>query len=221
MKNIQVAIDGPASSGKSTVAKLIAQSKGYTYIDTGAMYRAVTLAVIRHQVDLDDMRTLSNLLNQLDIKFKWENGQQETYLNGENVTLEIRSAQVTSQVSAVSALSQVRDHLVAQQQAMAIRESVIMDGRDIGTVVLPDADFKFFLVASPRVRAERRFLEDQKRGILNQTLEELEEAIIQRDHLDSTRKVSPLVQASDAILIDTSNLSIEEVVKTIMIKINA
>lgn len=220
MSNIQIAIDGPASSGKSTVAKEIAQKLKITYIDTGAMYRAVTYGVLQADIDLSDESAIAELLGQLDISFQQEGTSQQTYLNDEDVTLAIRSEEVTANVSLISSYQFVREYLVAKQQEMAQKHSVIMDGHDIGTVVLPQADFKFFLVADAEVRAKRRFKENQERGISDSSLEEIKAAIIERDHLDSTREHSPLKQADDAIVIDSSLLTINEVTNKILSIIN-
>ena len=194
MTHLTIAIDGPASSGKSTVAKLLAGQLGITYIDTGAMYRAVTL---------------ENLLAQLDLSFRRQDGVQHVYLGEEDVSSAIRSVAVTQAVSEVSAQPQVREALVAMQQAMAAKESVVMDGRDIGTVVLPNASIKFFFVADVAVRAARRYKENLERGMTDQTLAEIEADIEARDLYDSTREHSPLKQAEDAILVDTSHETLD------------
>ncbi len=194
MTHLTIAIDGPASSGKSTVAKLLAGQLGITYIDTGAMYRAVTLAAQRQGVSVDDQAALENLLAQLDLSFRRQDGVQHVYLGEEDVSSAIRSVAVTQAVSEVSAQPQVREALVAMQQAMAAKESVVMDGRDIGTVVLPNASIKFFFV---------------ERGMTDQTLAEIEADIEARDLYDSTREHSPLKQAEDAILVDTSHETLD------------
>ncbi|MGX7092593.1 (d)CMP kinase [Hutsoniella sourekii] len=213
--NIQIAIDGPASSGKSTLAKQLAQDLDLIYIDTGAMYRAITLATIQSNTDLSSDRQVEELLESLNLTFRIDQGQQNIFLNGQKLDQELRSPQVNQAVSKVSANPLVREFLVKTQQDVAQSQSVIMDGRDIGTVVLPEADFKFFLTASPRVRAQRRYDENMEKGYSNQTLEEIEKEIIKRDHLDSTREISPLTKAKDAIEIDTSDLSIQELVAKI------
>ncbi|MDO4681036.1 MAG: (d)CMP kinase [Aerococcus sp.] len=212
-KDINIAIDGPASSGKSTLAKRLAQALQYVYLDTGAMYRTVTKIALDQGVSSTDEEGLEHLLNQLSIEFAVnEEGEQEVWCNGENVTPLIRSKAVNQEVSAYSAVPRVRRHLVEQQRHYAHTHSgIVMDGRDIGTVVLPDAEVKFFLVASAQERAKRRFLENQAKGYSTQTLEELVDDIKRRDQFDSTRKTSPLKAAEDAYQIDSTILSIDEV----------
>lgn len=214
MKNISIAIDGPASSGKSTVAKIIAKKHGFIYIDTGAMYRAITFAAMTKQVDLSDEHSLSDLAAHLPITFEADKNGQLVFLEGKEVTEAIRQNEVSHNVSQVAAHGKVREVLVEKQRQMSKIGSVVMDGRDIGTVVLPDAQVKFFLVASVTERAERRYKENLEKGIPSD-FEELKSEIERRDYLDSTRKVSPLVKAQDALLVDTTGLSIEQVVKKI------
>jgi len=211
---MQVAIDGPASSGKSTISKFIAKETGFLYLDTGAMYRATTLAFLRNNISVDDASAIDELLENLVISFKNTEDGQLVFLNGEDVTREIRDLEVTRNVSEVSAIKAVRVKLVQMQREIAENHSIIMDGRDIGTVVLPNAELKIFLVASVKERALRRFRENQEKGI-ELSLEKLEEEIAHRDFLDSTRKESPLKKADDAIEIDTTSLSIQEVVSKI------
>ena len=215
MTHITIAIDGPASSGKSTIAKLLANQKGFTYIDTGAMYRAVTLAVLTQQIDLHDESSLQQLLRTTKIEFKRIDGTQTVWLNDQDVSEKIRTVEVTQHVSEVAAEPLVRERLVAMQQQMATKESVVMDGRDIGTVVLPNATIKFFFVADVAVRAERRYKENMARGLTAQTLEEIQADIQARDLYDSTRKHSPLKQAEDALLVDTSQMTMDEVLATL------
>ena len=211
---MQVAIDGPASSGKSTISKLIAKENHFVYLDTGAMYRVVTLAVLRNKISIDDHEAIEKLVQTIEIGFSMQDGKQSVFMNGEDVTDEIRSVEVTKHVSAVSAIKEVRTRLVHLQQEIAENHSIIMDGRDIGTVVLPQAEIKIFLVASVEERAKRRFIENQEKGI-EMSYEELVEDIRRRDHIDSTRKESPLRKAEDAIEIDTTTMTIEDVVKAV------
>jgi cytidylate kinase len=214
MKKINIAIDGPASSGKSTVAKILAKEYGYIYTDTGAMYRSVTYLAIQHQVDFEDEQKLVALIERYPITFKQTETGQLIFVDGQDVTEAIRQPEVTNNVSIVSAHEKVRHELVRQQQKIAEDGGVVMDGRDIGTVVLPNAEVKIFLVASVTERAERRFKENQSKGI-DTDFETLKQEIEQRDYLDSHREVSPLKQAEDAVRIDTTGLSIEEVVVAI------
>lgn len=217
MSNFQIAIDGPSSSGKSTVAQAIAKKLDIIYIDTGAMYRAVTLAVLQDSIEVSDAERVKKILPTLDLTFKRsDEGIQEMYLNRQNVSREIRSDEVTANVSEISAYPFVREKLVEDQRNMASTHSVVMDGRDIGTVVLPDAEYKFFLNASAKVRAKRRFDENVEKGLSKQTLEEIEKSIIARDHYDSNREHSPLKKADDAIELETDLLSVEQVVNTII-----
>ena len=201
MSHISIAIDGPAAAGKSTIAKRVAKRLEFLYIDTGAMYRAVTLYVLKHGDEV-----IQDISNHIHITFGIND---EVYLNDKDVSLEIRSPEVTNSVSRISAIGEVRTYLVDMQREISRSSSVVMDGRDIGTTVLPDADVKIFMQASPKVRAERRLLEEAARGN-NIDLETLTAEIIRRDEIDSTREISPLVQAHDAVLLDTSHLSIEE-----------
>ena len=213
-KIIQIAIDGPASAGKSTVAKILAKKNNFIYCDTGAMYRALTLAALNNETNLDSEEELMNLLATLTIEFSQEKDGQHVFLDEKDVTLDIRNNNVTNSVSKVSAYKRIREEMVIRQQNIAQSTSIVMDGRDIGTVVLPDADLKIFLVASVEERAERRYKENIANGI-ETDFEALKQEIADRDHYDSTRKNSPLVQAEDAILVDTSGLNIEEVVESI------
>lgn len=220
-KKFRIAIDGPASAGKSTVAKILASDLNYIYCDTGAMYRVLTLQALRHDVDVEDESKLVALLKDTDITFEPDGNQQKVFLNGENVTTDIRQPDVTNAVSAVSAHKGVREELVRRQQVIAEAGGIVMDGRDIGTAVLPDAEVKIFLVASAKERAERRYKENISKGI-ETPLEVLQKEIEDRDYKDSHREVSPLVQADDAVLLDTTSLSIDEVVgkmKEIILKL--
>ncbi|HEM6089617.1 TPA: (d)CMP kinase [Streptococcus suis] len=215
MKSIQIAIDGPASSGKSTVAKIIAKDLGYTYLDTGAMYRSATHLALQNGIEVTDQDGIVALLAQNPIRFgRDENGQQLVFVGEQDVTLPIRDNQVTNNVSAVAALPLVREELVRLQQEIAQAGGIVMDGRDIGTVVLPQAELKIFLVASVEERALRRFKENTERGI-ESDLETLKEEIAARDLKDSTREVSPLKAADDAITFDTTGVSIQGVVQFI------
>lgn len=220
MRSIQIAIDGPASSGKSTVAKIIAKNLGYTYLDTGAMYRCATYLALKNKLTKDQVPSLLEELETHPISFsKGDDGSQRVFLGGDDVTLAIRQNDVTNNVSWVSALPEVREELVAQQQRIAATGGIVMDGRDIGTVVLPDADLKIFLIASVEERALRRFKENQEKGIPSD-LETLKEEIAARDFKDSNRKVSPLRAADDAIIFDTTGVSIDGVVAFISEKAN-
>lgn len=215
MKSIQIAIDGPASSGKSTVAKIIAKDLGYTYLDTGAMYRSATYLALTNGVEVTDQDRIVDLLAQNPIRFgRDDDGQQLVFVGDEDVTLPIRDNQVTNNVSTVASLPLVREELVRLQQEIAQAGGIVMDGRDIGTVVLPQAELKIFLIASVEERAIRRFKENTERGI-ETDLETLKEEIAARDYKDSNRAVSPLKAADDAITFDTTGVSIEGVVKFI------
>ena len=211
-----IAIDGPSASGKSTTAKGIAERLGITHLDTGAMYRAVTLGIIEHGIDLDDHERICKFLEELEINFDSLN---DIWANGHNVTVKIRTTEVSSNVSAVSAISQVREKMVAIQRAIAEGSCCVLEGRDIGTVVFPNADYKFFLVADLEIRAKRRLVELEKIGEIS-SLSELKSDIQNRDRLDSSRNISPLVQAEDAITIDTGNLTIDEQIEKIVEIIN-
>ena len=215
MKQIQIAIDGPASSGKSTVAKIIAKDLNYTYLDTGAMYRAATYLALQHNLTAEEVEDLLDLLDQYPISFgRSEEGEQLVFVADVDITHPIRDNQVTNNVSWVAALAPVREKLVALQQEIAAQGGIVMDGRDIGTVVLPKAELKIFLVASVDERAERRYKENLSKGI-ETDLETLKEEIAARDYKDSHRETSPLKQADDAIYLDTTGLSILEVVEKI------
>jgi len=213
-----VAIDGPAATGKSTSAKKVSRELGFTHLDTGAMYRCVTLSVLRNQITLDNENALSQLLKELDIRLEKLDDELIVYLNGEDVSDEIRKAEVTSYVSTVSALSQVRNALVRIQRNIAKNQDCVVEGRDIGTIVFPDAEFKFFLVADDFVRARRRQLDLIAIGE-EKSIAVLVEEIRQRDFLDSERSNSPLLKADDAIEIDTSKMTFEEQVAFMVNKV--
>lgn len=212
MKKIQIAIDGPASSGKSTVAKIIARNLDLIYLDTGAMYRVATFVAL--QKETDDAKEIIEFIEKNPISFM--NGQkgQEVLMGSENVTEVIRTNEVTNTVSKISAMTEIREFMVAEQQRIAKNGGIIMDGRDIGTVVLPKADLKIFLVASVDERAERRYKENLSKGIPT-NLERLKIEISERDRKDSTRAISPLKQAEDAILLDSTGKTINEIVQLI------
>lgn len=210
-----MAIDGPASSGKSTVAKIIAKRFGYVYCDTGAMYRSVTWAALENGIDVSDTKQVIDLARRIKITFEPGQPDQRVFVDGHEVTKDIRTEKIAANVSAVAAIPEVRAQMVEQQRQIAQAGGIVMDGRDIGTTVLPDAQVKVFLVASAHERARRRYEENLQKGLATQSLDELEAAIKLRDQKDSTRKVSPLTQAKDAILIDTTSLTIDQVVDEI------
>lgn len=213
-KELQVAIDGPASAGKSTVAKKIAHRFQYIYCDTGAMYRTVTLKAMQQKVALDDPVALATMLKTTKIEFKPGNPEQLVFLDGQEVTMAIRQPDVTNNVSTVAAQGTVREDLTQRQRSIAEAGGIVMDGRDIGTSVLPKAEVKIFLVASVEERAQRRFKDNAEKGI-HTPMDVLRDEIQTRDHKDSTRAISPLTQAKDAVRLDTTSLSIDEVVDKI------
>ena len=213
--NIAIAIDGPAGAGKSTIAKLIAKKKGYIYVDTGAMYRAMALYLIEQGIGADDQQRISEAVPGVDVTITYENGEQVVWLNGRNVNGLIRTEEVGKMASASSGNKEVRRKLVELQQALARKESVVMDGRDIGTCVLPDADVKVYLTADSHVRAVRRYEELQAKG-QDCDLETIEKDIIDRDYQDMHRDISPLRQAEDEVLLDSSHMTIEEVAQAII-----
>lgn len=209
METICIAIDGHSSSGKSTLAKDLAKELGYVFIDTGAMYRAVALYFIENNIDFNDATQISNALDNISIHFEKIEGKNTCFLNSKNVEAPIRSMEVSSRVSDVASISSVREKLVALQRKMGETHDVVMDGRDIGSVVFPNAKVKFFVTAEVFTRAKRRHNELIKKG-KEVTFEEVLENLQQRDHTDSTRDNSPLIQVEDALLIDNTNLTIEE-----------
>ena len=212
---INISIDGPAGAGKSTIAKRVSKELGYIYVDTGAMYRAMALYLLREGTPEDDMEAVSRTCLGADISLRYENGEQAVLLNGENVNGLIRTPEVSQMASKCSVNGDVRARLVELQQKLGREQNVVMDGRDIGTVVLPDAQVKIYLTADPRVRAERRYKEMLAKGE-EADLDMIEKEIIERDHRDMTREISPLKKADDAVEVDTSHMNIEQVTETIL-----
>lgn len=213
--NIAIAIDGPAGAGKSTIAKLIAKKKGYVYVDTGAMYRAMALYFIEQGIGADEQARISAAVPDVDVTITYENGEQVVWLNGRNVNGLIRTEEVGKMASASSGIKEVRQKLAELQQALAKKESVVMDGRDIGTCVLPDANVKIYLTADSHVRAVRRYEELRAKG-QECDLAVIEKDIIDRDYQDMHRELSPLRQAEDAVLLDSSAMTIEEVADAVI-----
>lgn len=205
-----IAIDGPAGAGKSTIAKLVAKELGYIYVDTGAMYRAMALHLLRQNIAPGEEDKMDAACENAEISIVYEDGAQQVLLNGENVTASLRKEEVGNMASVSSARPRIREKLVELQRVLAAKADVVMDGRDIGTCVLPDADVKIYLTASAHTRALRRCRELEEKGI-SCVLEEIEADINDRDHRDMTREISPLRQAEDAILVDSSQMTIEEV----------
>lgn len=215
MKKINVAIDGPAGAGKSSIAKSCAEKLGYIYVDTGALYRAIALYAIENGVDTTDSDKVSALLPDIDIELKFINGLQRVYLNNSDVSEKIRQNDVSMGASNVSAISKVREFLFDLQRKIAVNNNVIMDGRDIGTVVLPCADLKIFLTASPEIRAKRRYIELENKPDCP-AFETLLAEIIQRDYNDTHREIAPLKQADDAVFLDTSELDFDACVQKVI-----
>ncbi|MDO4444007.1 MAG: (d)CMP kinase [Bacillota bacterium] len=210
-----IAIDGPAGAGKSTIARRAAKALSFIYVDTGAMYRAMGLYFLRKGISPEDQEAIEKACKDIQVSITYENGEQQVLLNGENVSGEIRREEVGNMASKTSANSRVREKLVALQRELASRKNVVMDGRDIGTQVLPNATVKIYLTASSRERAKRRYLELQEKGMAA-NLEEIEADIIERDHRDMTREISPLCQAEDAVLVDASYMTIAEVTEAVL-----
>lgn len=210
-----IAIDGPAGAGKSTIAKRVAKELSFIYVDTGAMYRAMALYFLRKGILPDETKKIEAACEEIRVSITYVNGEQQVWLNGENVSKEIRKEEVGNMASKTSVNSKVREKLVALQRELASRENVVMDGRDIGTQVLPDATAKIYLTASAEERARRRFLELQEKG-MPANMEAIEADIISRDHRDMTREISPLRQAEDAVLVDASQMTIEEVTNAVI-----
>ena len=207
MENLVIAIDGPAGAGKSTISKLIAKNLGINYIDTGAMYRAITYKCIKEDIDVNDIQRVVDLCSRTDVDFV----DNYIYLDGQRLNEEIRSLQVSSRVSDVAKIPQVREFLLEKQREIGKRSDVILDGRDVGTHIFPDAKYKFFLNASAQERGRRRYQELIDKG-QSVALEEIIEDIKKRDYIDSTREVAPLVKADDAIEVDTTSMTIDQVV---------
>ena len=211
MEKFIIAVDGPAGSGKNTISKIVAKKLGFTYLDTGAMYRMVTYAVLKNGINLENENELIKLLDEIKLDIE----KDKFYLDREDVSEVIRKEEVTNNVSKVAAIKLVREKLVCMQRDISKGKKVILDGRDIGTVVFPQAELKIFLVASPEERAKRRVKEFLEKGI-DTNYEKVLEEIKERDHMDSTRKESPLTQAEDAVLIDTSFMNIDQVSEEII-----
>ena len=213
--SFNIAIDGPAGAGKSTIARAAARELGFVYVDTGAMYRTIALYLLRNQVDYEQEEQLVKALDQIEVTISYEGGEQQLYLNGENVTGLIRTEEVGQMASKSSAKPIVRKKLLELQRTMAAMYDVLMDGRDIGTMILPKAQLKIYLTASTGARAKRRALELQAKGV-ECSLEEIEREMEERDYRDMHRETAPLRQAEDAVYLDTSDMGIEEVVQTIV-----
>ena len=212
--SFNIAIDGPAGAGKSTAAKLAAKELGFIYVDTGAMYRTIALYLLRSGTDIEEESALQAALEDIDVRISYEQGVQHMILNGEDVSGLIRTPEVSDMASRSSARPAVRKKLLDLQRQLAAREDVLMDGRDIGTAILPNADLKIFLTASVAERARRRFLEMKEKGE-ECSEEEIRREIEERDYRDMHREISPLVQAEDAVLLDTSDMTLEQVVEKI------
>lgn len=210
-----IAIDGPAGAGKSTIAKQVAKEKGFIYVDTGAMYRGLAIHFLENGIEAEEKEKIAEACKDADVTIRYEDGQQQVYLNGKNITAKLREEAVGNMASKSSAIPEVRAKLLELQRELARKEDVIMDGRDIGTCVLPDADVKVFLTASVETRAKRRYDELVEKGVACD-LEEIARDIAERDERDSTREIAPLKQAEDAVLVDSSHMTIEEVVAAIV-----
>ena len=210
-----IAIDGPAGAGKSTIARRVAKELSFIYVDTGAMYRAMALYLLRKEVNKDDTEQIGNICQDAEISIEYQNGEQIVLLNDENVNSYLRTEEVGNMASVSSAVPRVREKLLSLQRKLARDMSVVMDGRDIGTTILPDADVKIYLTASSLTRAKRRYLELQEKGTVC-NLDEIQKDIEERDQRDMNREISPLRQAEDAILVDSSDLTIQQVVDRIL-----
>ena len=212
---IAVAVDGPAGAGKSSISKIVAKKLGYLYIDTGAMYRSVTWAVLHNHIDVNNQKAVEALLPELDLTMEASDDSCKVFIAGQDVTDFIRTPQVNNAVSIVASYKGVRQYLVERQRLMAEAGGVILDGRDIGSVVLPNAELKIYLTASVEARAMRRYLEGK--GTVNeQTLEDIKDSVMQRDDMDKNRKESPLIQVEDAVLVDSSEMTFDETVEHIL-----
>ena len=210
-----IAIDGPAGAGKSTIARRVARELSFIYVDTGAMYRAMALYLLRRKVNRDDTEQIGNICQDAEISIEYQNGEQIVLLNGENVNSYLRTEEVGNMASVSSAVPRVREKLLSLQRKLAKDMSVVMDGRDIGTTILPDADVKIYLTASSLTRARRRYLELQEKGTVC-NLDDIQKDIEERDQRDMNREISPLRQAEDAVLVDSSDLTIQQVVDRIL-----
>ncbi len=210
-----IAIDGPAGAGKSTIARLVAKEKGFIYVDTGAMYRGLAVHFLKKGIQPEDTEKIKEACRDAQVSIGYEEGQQQVYLNGENITSQLRREEVGNMASKSSAIPEVREKLLFLQRDLARRQNVVMDGRDIGTCVLPDADVKVYLTASSRTRAKRRYDELTARGVPCD-LEQIEQDIIERDSRDMNREISPLRQAEDAVLVDSSDMTIRQVADAIL-----
>ena len=212
---IAVAVDGPAGAGKSSISKIVAKKLGYLYIDTGAMYRSVTWAVLHNHIDVNNQKAVEALLPDLDLTMEASDDSCKVFIAGQDVTDFIRTPQVNNAVSIVASYKGVRQYLVERQRLMAEAGGVILDGRDIGSVVLPNAELKIYLTASVEARAMRRYLE--VKGTVNeQTLEDIKDSVMQRDDMDKNRKESPLIQVEDAVLVDSREMTFDETVEHIL-----
>ena len=209
-----VAIDGPAGAGKSTIAKLVAKEKGYIYVDTGAMYRGLAIHFLNRGIDPEDREAVAEACRDAEVTIGYEDGVQQIYLNGENVTSMLRAEETGNMASKTSAIPEVREKLLELQRSLAREKDVIMDGRDIGTNILPNADVKIYLTASVETRARRRYDELQEKGE-DCSLEEISRDIMERDERDMTREIAPLKKADDAVLVDSSDMTIQQVVDEI------
>ncbi|MCM1272786.1 MAG: (d)CMP kinase [Clostridium sp.] len=215
---MNIAIDGPAGAGKSTIAKAVAKELGYIYVDTGAMYRAIALYILENNIDVDNEQSISQACGEIDVQIQYEDGMQQVYLNGRNVQSEIRKEAVGNMASTAAAKKPVRDKLLLLQRNIAGKQDVVMDGRDIGTFVLPNAEYKFYLTASVKTRAMRRYKELTEKGE-TPDIAKIEADIEKRDYQDMNREIAPLKQAEDAIYIDSSDMTIGQVVSLMCDKV--